>query len=89
MPDVSDSELPSEADEIVYLSDVFALRCGASPAWEQLHPLAPEGMPLAPASSLAALCLIDAHVLVFGGFNTMTEADLAALYLLALCPGGA
>ena len=23
---------------------------------------------------------------MFGGFNTMTEADLGALYLLALCP---
>ena len=25
-------------------------------------------------------------VCLFGGFNTMTEADLGALYLLALCP---
>ena len=54
--------------------------------WEQLQPEAPAGVALAPASSLAAVFLVDAHVCVFGGFNTMTEADLGALHLLALCP---
>ena len=32
---------------------------------------------------------ILAQVCVFGGFNTMTEADLGALHLLALCPEAA
>ena len=58
-----ESGLPSEVDEIVYLSDVHTLRCGTQGLrWEQLHPEAPDGTALAPASSLAAICLVDAHV---------------------------
>lgn len=58
-----ESGLPSEVDEIVYLSDVHTLRCGSHGLrWEQLHPEAADGTALAPASSLAAICLIDAHV---------------------------
>jgi hypothetical protein len=58
-----ESGLPSEVDEIVYLSDVHTLRCGPQGArWQQLQPEAPDGTALAPASSLAAICLIDAHV---------------------------
>ena len=110
--------LPSDAEEIAYLNDIYTLPLGAahdgnaprggaagggahgdgdgdgggdgdgvaSLRWQRLQPHAADGAPLAPASSLAAVCLIDAHLLVFGGFNTTTEADLGELYLLSLCP---
>ena len=61
-----ESGQPPEADEIVYLADVHTLRCGDQGGdqggrWEQLQPEAVSSTP-APASSLAAICVIDAHV---------------------------
>ena len=44
---------------------------------------------MGPAWARGGPSLPRAQVCVFGGFNTMTEADLGALYLLALCPEAA
>ena len=41
------------------------------------------------AHSELAILAPPLQVLVFGGFNTMTEADLGELCLLALCPEAA